>query len=128
MQDKNRTLTDKQVELFIGGLLRGGVIAAAAVVATGGALFFFKEMGAIPHFARFVAEPKTLSTVPGILHSALSLDSRAVIQLGLLMLIAVPIARVAASIGAFALQRDWLYCAVTTAVLSLLLFSLFTSN
>jgi uncharacterized membrane protein len=54
----------------------------------------------------------------------LSGRSAALIQLGLLVLIAVPIARVAVSILAFALQRDWLYVGVTVVVLIILLFSL----
>jgi uncharacterized membrane protein len=47
------------------------------------------------------------------------------IQLGLLILIATPIARVAFSVVAFLYQRDWMYVAVTLMVLGLLVYSLF---
>jgi len=47
-----------------------------------------------------------------------------VIQLGILVLIAVPIFRVAVSIVAFLLKRDWLYTVVTCVVLMVLLFAL----
>jgi uncharacterized membrane protein len=53
------------------------------------------------------------------------MDSRAIVQLGLVMLIATPIARVAFTLIAFALQRDRVYVGVTLLVLALLLFGLF---
>jgi len=46
------------------------------------------------------------------------------INLKLLFLIATPVARVAFSIFAFAVQRDWLYVVVTLIVLAVLIFSL----
>jgi uncharacterized membrane protein len=46
-------------------------------------------------------------------------------QAGLLVLVATPVVRVLASIGAFALARDRLYTAITLAVLAILLVSLF---
>ncbi len=39
------------------------------------------------------------------------------------MLIATPVLRVAASVLAFAIERDWIYVALTAAVLILLLLS-----
>jgi uncharacterized membrane protein len=45
-------------------------------------------------------------------------------QLGLLLLIATPVARVAFSLFAFAMQRDRLYVVVTLAVLGVLAFSM----
>jgi len=52
------------------------------------------------------------------------LRGRGIIQLGLLLLIATPVARVAFSIAAFAMQRDRLYVVVTLMVLAILLYSL----
>ena len=46
------------------------------------------------------------------------------IQFGLLLSIATPVARVAFSVVAFALQRDWLYIVVTLIVLAVLTYSL----
>jgi uncharacterized membrane protein len=45
-------------------------------------------------------------------------------QLGLLLLIATPVARVAFSLAAFAIQRDRLYVVVTLIVLGVLAFSM----
>src|SRR6267154_1796982 len=72
----------------------------------------------------FQGEPEELRTVIGIFHEALALHGRGLIQLGLLILIATPIARVAFSVVAFLYQRDWVYVAVTLMVLGLLVYSL----
>ena len=48
-----------------------------------------------------------------------------VIQLGLLILLATPIVRVAASILLFAAEKDMIYVALTIFVLAVLLFSVF---
>ena len=50
---------------------------------------------------------------------------RAIVQLGLVLLIATPVARVAFTLVAFARQRDRAYVMITTIVLALLLYSLF---
>jgi uncharacterized membrane protein len=117
-------ITDKNVELFIGMLLRVGVIVAAVIVLIGGVLFLPRMGGQAPHFGVFHGEPGSLRSIGGVLASVASLRGDAVIQLGILVLIAVPIARVAVSLIAFLLQRDWLYCVVTFLVLAILLFSL----
>ena len=65
-----------------------------------------------------------MRSVSGIFHQALAFDGRGLIQFGLLILIATPIARVAFSILAFLYQRDWMYVFVTIGVFGLLLYSL----
>jgi uncharacterized membrane protein len=50
------------------------------------------------------------------------------IQLGLLFLIATPIARVAFSIAGFAVERDWMYVGFTVIVLVILLYSFLGSG
>jgi len=46
------------------------------------------------------------------------------IQLGLLILIATPVIRVAFSLIGFAIERDWIYTVITMIVLGILAFSL----
>jgi uncharacterized membrane protein len=52
-------------------------------------------------------------------------EPAAIAQLGLLILLATPVTRVAESVIGFALERDRLYAAITTAVLMILLTSIF---
>src|ERR671930_2522890 len=120
----NRTWTEYEVEQCIGNLLRGGVLLAAVVVLLGGSLYLVRHGAALPLYRSFRSEPEELRHIPGILAAASALHGRGVIQLGLLLLIATPVARVVCAMGAFALQRDWLYVSVTVIVLSVLVYSL----
>ena len=116
--------SDQQTEVFIGNLLRAGVLLAAGVVACGGIIYLAGKGSAIPDYSVFLGEPPELRSVSGILRQAIAFQARGIIQLGLLILIATPVARVAFSVVAFALERDWLYVVVTLVVLAVLVFSL----
>jgi uncharacterized membrane protein len=124
MSGPGRRWTDPQVEQFLGNLLRYGVLLAAAVVLAGAVLYLFQHATDRPADEQFRGEPQELREPGLIVRDALALDGRGVIQLGLLLLVAVPVARVAFSVLAFALERDHLYTAITLIVLAVLFFSL----
>ncbi len=116
--------TDEQVEQFVGNLLRWGVLTAAAVALIGGIFYLIRSGAASVHYGEFRGQPPELTSVAGIIGGVRALDPRAVIQLGLLLLIATPVARVAFSLVAFIRQRDRTYILITSIVLLLLLYSL----
>ncbi len=124
MQAKQEKWTDERIERVVGLLLRIGVMSASAVVVAGGILYLFQYGLDVPRYEFFQGEPLRLRTVSGILASAFALESRGIIQLGLLLLILTPIARVAFSVAAFAIERDRLYVSVTLIVLAVLLYNL----
>lgn len=110
----------RQSELIISYVLRGGVFVSAAVILIGAVLYYLSSprTGASPGG---LAYPHTL----GAVFPALATGSPvAIITLGLLILLATPVIRVAVSIVAFALERDWRFVAVTVVVLTLLLASI----
>ena len=117
--------TDQTVEGIIGNMLRYGVLLAAIVVAIGGGLYLCRYGHERPPYQIFHGEPTDLRSISGIVHFALAGRRRGIIQLGLLLLIATPVARVLFSVYAFARERDWLYVGITLIVLAVLLFSLF---
>jgi uncharacterized membrane protein len=119
------TLTDKRMDEIIGRLLQAGVILSALFVLAGGAVYVARHPEPVTDYRVFQGEPEELRTVSGIVHEAVALHGRGLIQLGLLLLIATPIARVAFSAVAFLYQRDWTYVVVTLIVLGLLVYSLF---
>ena len=119
-----RDSRDEQVELVIGRLLQWGVLVAAIVVVIGGLLLLAHYGHMTASFRQFNSEDPALRSVGGIIRAALSGDSRAIVQLGLVLLIATPAARVALTLGAFLIQRDRLYVLTTSIVLSLLLYGL----
>jgi uncharacterized membrane protein len=112
--------SDDRVEQFIGRLLRIGVLTAAAVVLAGAAAFL-AHVGHTPaNFLIFRDDHTEIGSIGAIVRRALAGDSRAIVQMGLVLLMATPIARVALTLVAFALQRDRLYVAITALVLALL--------
>lgn len=121
-------MNDAKVEQIIGEMLRVGVLLAAFVVLIGGVMYLHSAAHQPRDFTAFHGVPDALKSIPGVLHGTGALDAQAIIQLGLLLLIATPIARVLFSVGAFALERDWLYVGLTLVVLGVLLFSLMQSS
>jgi uncharacterized membrane protein len=125
MVESKNTWTDERVERILGNLLRAGVILAAAVVLVGGTLY-------LVHYGQtdtrgnhiFHGEPPELRSPRAIIADVRTGDSRGIIQLGLLVLIGTPVARVVFSVIAFLLERDWTYTVVTLIVLAVLLYSL----
>ena len=121
-------MSDQRAEVIIGILLRSGVTIAAIVVFAGAIPFLVQHGSAVPNYKTFHGEPAELRSVSGIVKASMALDSAGIIQLGLLLLIATPVARVAFSVFAFAEEHDWMYVVITLIVLGLLLYSLSAKN
>jgi uncharacterized membrane protein len=121
-------MDDRSAEQIIGQLLRAGVLLAALVVLVGGALYLHQTAHARRDFKTFHGVAPDLKSIVDVAEGAWRLQPESIIQLGLLLLIATPIARVAFSIAAFALERDWMYVGLTVVVLAVLLYSLMQST
>jgi uncharacterized membrane protein len=115
---------DQCMDELMGLLLRSGVILAAGLVFVGGGVYLAHHSFPPIDYRVFQSEPRSLRTISGIFHGALAFDGAGLIQLGLLVLIATPIARVIFSVFAFFNQRDWKYVVFTLIVLGFLLYSL----
>ena len=119
-----RSWTDQRIENILGNLLRTGVLLSALVVLIGGVIYLLRHGRSPMDFGVFRGEPADLRGVRGIIRDTLALRGRGIIQLGLLLLIATPVARVAFSIFGFAEERDRMYVVFTVIVFSILLYSL----
>lgn len=117
-------MNEERVEQIMAALLRGGVLLAASVVAAGGAVYFWRHGQEFPAYTAFHGVPADLKHPAGIWRSVLAGRGRAMIQLGLLLLIATPVSRVAFSVFAFERERDWTYVVITFIVLAVLVSSL----
>ncbi len=116
--------TDVRVEAAISRILRAGLGLAAALVVAGGATYLVRHGAEAPHYRVFVGEPADLTSATAIVQDALAGSGRGIIQLGLLVLLATPVARVAFSVVAFGLEGDRFYVGVTLIVLAVLAYSL----
>ena len=114
-------MNDERLELIVGNLLRAGVVLSALVVAAG-AVWYLAVNGSTPvsyhQFRRGPIGLHSMEALPGPLK---------VIEIGLLLLIFTPVARVGFALVAFYLERDFMYVAITLAVLLVLLYSIGTS-
>ena len=117
--------TDERVERIMGTLLQSGVVISGLAVLAGGILYVLRYGGTPVHYENFSAERESVRSLAGIANHAFHGDARAIVQCGLLLLIATPVARVLFSIIAFALQKDRLYVLLTVIVFLILLYSLF---
>lgn len=113
---------DKSLEITMGNLLRYGVLFSAIIV-FGGAVIYLKQHGASkPAYRNFAGEPKRLTEFKSIWQTAFQGRGRSIIQLGLLFLIATPIARILFSVVGFLLEKDLLYTILTLIVLIIVLY------
>lgn len=124
MPQTERGWKDDRVERTIGNLLRIGVLLSGAVVLAGLVIYLVRYGAQAPHYRVFRGEPADLRSVGAVIRGGATLAGRELIQFGLLLLMATPVARVVFSIVAFALERDRTYVAVTLVVLSALIYSL----
>lgn len=120
-----RLRQDQKVERIIGALLQTGVLLSILVALIGMTLYLGQAGRQVADFQVFRGEPFDLRSAPAIVAAALAGRREAIIQLGVVILIATPIARVLLSLVAFALQRDRTYVVVTLIVLVVLLAGLF---
>jgi uncharacterized membrane protein len=117
--------SDERIERIIGSLLLAGVVASASIVFAGGVVFLIRHGSEVAEYGRFRGAAPELRSFAGVVHAAWSGKARALIQIGLMLLIATPIARVGFSLAGFVLERDRTYVVVTAVVLAILLFSIF---
>ncbi|HEY3998769.1 MAG TPA: DUF1634 domain-containing protein [Candidatus Xenobia bacterium] len=110
-------LTDEQVEVMVSRLLRGGVTLSSVVVAAGLAKIFLdrEPIRGFHHFRP--AEPP----MPGW-------NGPFLIWVGLAILFATPVLRVALTVVAFSVQHDRRYVSVALFVLGVLLYSMAYGN
>jgi uncharacterized membrane protein len=120
--------TDRKVEDLVANLLRAGVFLSALIVFVGAVVYLARHGGESADYRVFHGEPNRLRTIPWVLREAFAFQGRGIIQLGLLLLIATPVARVALSIFGFAAERDRMYVGFAAMVLVILLYSLFGSS
>lgn len=117
-------MSDTTIKRVVSVVLRTGVSLSALVVLIGGIYYLVRHGEEPVAFHLFRGEPSADRIVGQILFGAVHQRGRSIIQTGILLLIATPIARVAFSLVGFALERDGKYVLITAIVLAVLLYSL----
>ena len=120
--------TDQKIENIVGNLLRVGVSLSAVVVMFGAVIYLARHGRSPADYRVFRGEPTDIKSLSGIFHSAFTFHGQGIIQLGLVLLIATPVARVAFAIWGFAAEEDRMYMIFAGIVLIVLLYSLLGSG
>jgi len=110
------------LERVLSRLLTISTSAAGLVMLLGLVMVLWKDRAAPPPTGAFVGVAEGLADVPGVLSRAARLDAAGVLQLGVLLLVLTPVARVVATLIMFAARRDRLYVVVTLIVLAVLVW------
>lgn len=117
----------RAVELVISRLLRVGVLASLGIILIGLAVIFVHHPGQAlsrEEYQRLTSKGADFPRTPGqVIDGLADFKGQAIVVLGLMLLLATPIMRVAVSIFAFLYQKDRVFAAVTAVVLGLLVLS-----
>ena len=116
-------MTDSKLEKMVSVLLRSGVLLSGTVVLAGGAYYLFQHGSESVNYSNFQGAPAIDRNAGGIVKGMLQGRALSIVQFGILLLIATPIARVVLALIGFALERDRTYVLITAIVLSVLIFS-----
>ncbi len=119
------TKDDHQLEILISLTLRSGVALAVALGVIGGVLYLSHHGTDRMDFGTFLGEEIPYSTLGGIAERISGPnEGLGIAQVGVLCLLLTPISRVALSIFGFLREGDWVFTAISSVVLAILLFSL----
>jgi len=117
-------------EDIIGWALRIGVLISAAFIIFGVALIYIHRGAGAYSFRDLVISrsPVNTSILPVSyinMRSVSSLNGLAFVLIGLIVLMATPVLRVAIGIAQFAYERNWLYTVITAIVFLNLMLAIF---
>ena len=125
---KSESIKDKDIQTIIGWILRIGVAVSMSLVFVGGIIFIYRHGHSIPAYKPFKGVPLFIHDIHGILNGVMSFKGQAIIQLGITLLIATPIIRVAFSAVGFLLEKDYLYTFITLIVSLIILASMISGH
>jgi uncharacterized membrane protein len=117
---------DRDIEQFIGLQLRYGVIISSLIVFIGGLIYLQQSGGlALPAYHQFIGTKTGFTSIGEIITGISTFNAKGIIQLGVVVLIATPVLRIAFSLVGFVMERDKLYILITLIVLSVMMVSIF---
>ncbi len=116
------------IEVKLSRLLQIGVLISSGTIFLGGVMNLLRHGRETVMWERFNGEPAALRSLSGIAEAAMAAQGKGVIQLGVILLIAVPVLRVAVSAIVFLWERDFMFAGLTLLVLVILGYSLWFAS
>ena len=114
------------IQQLIGNTLRWGAILACLLATIGGVYYLMQHgLDPVPDYRHFdvasAAAQTNYTTLGGLWQGILHGDAASCVQVGVIVLILTPIARVVLSLFDFIVEQDWLYVSITAIVLAVII-------
>ena len=114
------------IQQLIGNTLRWGAILACLLATIGGVYYLMQHgLDPVPDYRHFdvasAAAQTNYTTLGGLWQGILHGDAASCVQVGVIVLILTPIARVVLSLFDFIVKQDWLYVSITAIVLAVII-------
>ena len=119
---------DRDMQLLLSHVLRAGTVVSITIVFIGGIFFIYRHGQSLSDYHKFNGIPNFIQNASGIFHGIWALHGQAMIQFGIVLLIATPILRVVFSAIGFALEKDYMYIGISLLVLGIIFFSMMTGH
>jgi uncharacterized membrane protein len=119
---------DRDMQLLLGQVLRAGTIISVSVVFFGGLFYLYRHGSSIANYREFKGIPDFVQHAGSLIIGAVNLRGQAIIQLGIILLIATPILRVVFSTIGFALEKDYMYVSISLLVLFIIFMSMLSGH
>jgi uncharacterized membrane protein len=119
---------DKDMQLLLGQVLRAGTVISISIVLIGGFFYIYRHGHATPDYRVFKGIPDCVQHPSGIYYGIVNLKGQAIIQFGIVLLIATPIVRVIFSAIGFVLEKDYMYLGISLLVLFIIFMSMLSGH
>jgi len=120
-------LKDTDIQAAIGWILRTGVLLSTGIVVFGAVIYIYRHGYDVTDYRTFKGVPDFVKP-SGVIGGILAFKGKAIIQSGIILLIATPVIRVACSAIGFILEKDHLYTFITLLVLAVIFVSMLTGH
>lgn len=115
---------DTDMQLLLGRVLRAGTVTSVCIVFFGGVIYLHRHGHFMADYRSFTGTPAFLHQPGSLFEGVMALRGQAIIQIGILLLIATPILRVIFSAIGFVLEKDYLYVGISLLVLLIIFMSM----
>ena len=119
---------DTDMQSLLGQVLRAGTIISISIVFIGGVFYLYRHGHSIADYKEFKGIPDFVQHAGSLISSAINLKGQAIIQLGIIFLIATPILRVIFSAIGFVLEKDYMYVGISLLVLLIIFISMLNGH
>jgi uncharacterized membrane protein len=119
---------DTDIQLLIGQVLRAGMVISISVVFIGGVFYLYRHGHTVADYSVFKGIPPFVQHASGILSGIINFKGQAIIQFGIILLIATPVLRIIFSAIGFMLEKDYMYVGISIIVLGIIFISMLNGH